>query len=209
MKTAVEAATGLELIASELEDSAQTKIKLKEHAEAINAIAAAMVKALRRGGKIVFFGNGGSAADAQHLAAEFVGQFHDVRPGLPAMSLTVNTSVLTAIGNDFSFEEIFSRQVEALVTADDVAVAISTGGYSPLAGKFSKNVVRGVEEAKKKGATTVGLLGKSGGLLATMVDLPLVVPSQNTQRIQEAHITIGHILCTLTEKGLAEEGASA
>ncbi len=196
-----------ELIVSELGESAQTKIKLKDHTEIIQKIAQAMVDSLRKGGKVVMFGNGGSAADAQHIVAELVGQFQKVRKGLPAIALTVNTSVLTAIGNDFSFEEIFARQVESLVTSNDVVVGISTGGYSEAAGKFSKNVVRGIEEATKIGAVTVGFLGKGGGLLAKMVDLSLVVPSNNTQRIQEAHITVGHILCTLIEKGLYQNGS--
>ena len=152
------------------------------------------------GGKLILFGNGGSAADAQHLAAEFVGQFHHVRKGLPALALTVNTSVLTAVSNDFSYEDVFARQVEALVTAKDVVIGISTGGSSA-------NVVRGIERAQQQGAKTIGLLGKSGGLLAKMVDLPLVVPSNSTQRIQEAHITVGHILCTLVEHALCGPGA--
>ena len=190
-------------VLNELDESAQTKLKLKDHWATIVKIAEACVETLEQGGKIYFFGNGGSAADSQHLAAEFVGRFQKSRPGLPAIALTVNTSVLTAVGNDFSFEEIFARQVEALVTSNDLVIGISTGGYSEAAGKFSKNVVRGIEEAKKKGAKTVCLLGKGGGLLAKMADLPLVVPSQNTQRIQEAHITIGHILCSLVEKGLS------
>jgi D-sedoheptulose 7-phosphate isomerase len=192
-----------ELITSELEESAQTKLRLKDYVEAISSIACAMIDTLANGGKIVMFGNGGSAADAQHIVAELVGQFQQARRGLPAIALTVNPSVLTAIGNDFSFEEVFARQVEALVNAEDLVFGISTGGYSETAGRFSKNVVRGIEEAKKKGAKTVGLLGKGGGLLAKMVDLPLVIPSQNTQRIQEAHITVGHILCSLVERGLS------
>jgi D-sedoheptulose 7-phosphate isomerase len=191
-----------DLITRELNESAETKLKLKDHAEIICQIAAAIVDTLTKGGKIVMFGNGGSAADAQHIVAELVGKFQQARKGLPAIALTVNTSILTAIGNDFSFEEIFARQVEALVTADDLVVGISTGGYSEVAGNFSKNVVRGIEEAQKIGAKTVGLLGKSGGKLATMVDYPLVVPSNNTQRIQEAHITVGHILCSLVDRAL-------
>ena len=189
-----------EIAAGELEASCETKAKLAHQLDEILQIAQAMVEALKAGGKLVFCGNGGSAADAQHLAAEFVGQFHRVRPGLPAMALTVNPSVLTALSNDFSFEEVFARQVEALVTPKDVVIGLSTGGNSP-------NVVRGIEEARRRGARTVGLLGKGGGRLAGMVDLPLVVPSDNTQRIQEAHITVGHILCTLVEEGLYGEGS--
>lgn len=190
------------MIAAELDESAQVKLRLKEHVQAIGDIAAAMVETLRRGGKIVIFGNGGSAADSQHIVAELVGKFQKARKALPAIALTVNTSILTAIGNDFDFEEIFARQVEGLVNSGDLVVAISTGGYSETAGKYSKNVVRGIEEARKKRAKTAGLLGKGGGLLAKMVDLPLVIPSDDTQRIQEAHITVGHILCGLVEKEL-------
>lgn len=189
-----------DLITSELDESAETKTRLKGHVETISNIARAMIETLERGGKIVLFGNGGSAADAQHIAAELVGKFQRVRRALPAIALTVDTSVLTAIGNDFSFEEVFARQVEALVTAEDLVIGISTGGYSEAAGKFSKNVVRGIEEAKKKGAKTVGLVGKGGGAVGKMVDLSLVIPSNNTQRIQEAHITVGHILCSLVER---------
>jgi len=203
---AVETSALTDLIVRELEESAQTKLKVKDMAETIAAIAAAMIETLKSGGKIVAFGNGGSAADAQHIVAELVGQFGKTRRGLAAIALTVNTSVLTAIGNDFDFEEIFARQVEALVKPEDLVLAISTGGYAEGSGRFSKNVVRGVEEAKKIGAKTVGFLGKTGGLLAKMVDLPLVIPSHNTQRIQEAHITVGHILCSLVDRGWSSDG---
>ena len=193
-------ATVTDIITGELDESAQVKGKLKESAELIARMAEMIVASFRSGGKLILFGNGGSAADAQHLAAEFVGQFHHVRKGLPALALTVNTSVLTAVSNDFSYEDVFARQVEALVTAKDVVIGISTGGSSA-------NVVRGIERAQQQGAKTIGLLGKSGGLLAKMVDLPLVVPSNSTQRIQEAHITVGHILCTLVEHALCGPGA--
>ena len=196
-------ATERDVIVRELEESALTKTLLKDHAHIIAEIGSAMLATLRNGGKIVMFGNGGSAADAQHIVAELVGKFQHARKGLPAIALKVNSSILTAIGNDFAFEEIFARQVEALVTEKDLVVGISTGGYSEAAGQFSKNVVRGIEEAKRIGAKTIGLLGKGGGLMAKMVDLALVVPSDNTQRIQEAHITIGHILCSLVDSGLA------
>ena len=195
MSKTLEAATTLDLITSELEDSARTKLLLKDSARQIAKMAEAIVETLTSGGKIVFCGNGGSAADAQHLAAEFVGQFHHVRKGLAALALTVNTSVLTAVSNDFSFDDVFARQVEALVTEKDLVIGISTGGSS-------KNVVRAIEQAKQQGARTAGLLGKGGGLLAKMVDFPLIVPSDSTQRIQEAHITVGHILCNLMERAL-------
>lgn len=189
--------------ARELSDSIETKERLKADTGQIAAIAQAMIESLTAGGKIVMFGNGGSAADAQHLTAEFVGQFGAVRKGLAAIALTANTSILTAISNDFSYEEVFARQVEALVTDKDLVIGISTGGGDRAAGT-SMNVIRGIEEAAKIGAKTVGFLGKGGGALKDMVEYPMVIPSDNTQRIQEAHITIGHILCTLVEKGLME-----
>lgn len=152
--------------------------------------------ALARGGKLVFFGNGGSAADAQHLAAELVVRLRDHRAGLAALALTTNTSVLTAASNDYGFEQVFARQIESLVAAGDVLVAISTSGDSP-------NVLRGVAAGRKRGAHVVALTGESGGALAGQVDLLLNVPSRDPQRIQEAHITIGHIACALIEKILA------
>jgi D-sedoheptulose 7-phosphate isomerase len=149
--------------------------------------------ALRGGGKIVFFGNGGSAADALHLAAELVVRLRTDRPGLAALALTTNPSVLTAAGNDYGFERIFSRQIESLVGNADVLVALSTSGTSA-------NIVRGVEAGKLRGAFLVGFTGETGGVLVDKVDLLLNVPSQDAQRIQEAHITIGHIACSLIEK---------
>ena len=148
--------------------------------------------AIRRGGKLVFFGNGGSAADAQHLAAELVVRLRTERPGLPALALTTNTSVLTAAGNDYGFERIFSRQMESLVGPHDVVVALSTSGTSP-------NIVKGMETARARGSFLVALTGETGGALATKVDILLDVPSRDPQRIQEAHITIGHIVCSLIE----------
>jgi D-sedoheptulose 7-phosphate isomerase len=194
----------LEIAAKELNESIETKQRMHgDLLEQVAAIAQAMINTLGKGGKIVWFGNGGSAADAQHLAAEFVGQFSRVRAGLASLAFTTNTSVLTAVGNDFSFEEMFSRQVEALVTKDDLVVGISTGGGSATA-RTSMNVVKGIEEANKMGATTVAFLGRDGGLLKNIADYPLVIPSDNTQRIQEAHITVGHILCHLVEQGAME-----
>jgi D-sedoheptulose 7-phosphate isomerase len=152
--------------------------------------------ALRAGGKMVLFGNGGSAADAQHLAAELVVRLSTNRPGLAALSLTTNPSVLTAAGNDYGFERIFSRQIESLVAPADVLVALSTSGSSP-------NIVQGVEAGRARGAFLVAFTGETGGALATKVDLLLNVPSSDPQRIQEAHITIGHIACFLIEKKAA------
>jgi D-sedoheptulose 7-phosphate isomerase len=149
--------------------------------------------AIRRGGKLVFFGNGGSAADAQHLAAELVVRLRTERPGLPALALTTNTSVLTAAGNDYGFERIFSRQIESLVGPHDVVVALSTSGTSP-------NIVKAVETARARRSFLVALTGETGGALAGKVDILLDVPSRDPQRIQEAHITIGHIACSLIER---------
>ena len=184
-------------IAGKLEESARIKSalagsKVSEIEQMVNTIIAA----LKKGGKVVFFGNGGSAADAMHLAGELVGHLKLERPAIPAIALTANTSIITAIANDDGYETVFSRQVEALVNKNDVVIAISTSGNSP-------NVIRAVTAAKAKGARTIGLTGGSGGKLAGVVDLALVVPSNDTQRIQEAHITIGHIICELVERMMA------
>src|SRR5580700_11327182 len=149
--------------------------------------------ALRSGGKLVFFGNGGSAADALHLAAELVVRLRADRKGLAALALTTNPSVLTAAGNDYGFEQIFSRQIESLVAPQDVLVALTTSGASA-------NIVRGIEAGRARGAFLVAFTGETGGALAGKVDILLNVPSQDPQRIQEAHITIGHIACALIEQ---------
>ena len=155
-----------------------------------------MAETLRRGGKIIFFGNGGSASDSLHLAGELVGRFGPyTRAGLPALALPANAAVVTAIANDFGFEEIFSRQIEALGNPGDIAVGISTSGRS-------KNVSKGIQMAKKKGLFTLGLSGETGGDLQSLADLCLCVPSSNTQRIQEAHLLMGHALCELIEEQL-------
>lgn len=164
-------------------------------ADAVARAALMVIEALREGRKILLFGNGGSAADAQHLAAEFVNRYQMERPGLPAIALTTDTSILTSIANDTTFEELFSRQIEALGQAGDVAIAITTSGRSP-------NVVRGVQTARQRGLRTIGLLGKDGGMVKDFVDLPIIVPSDSTSRIQEVHITIGHIVCELVERSL-------
>ena len=163
--------------------------------EAITASVAMLVDALRNGKKILLMGNGGSAADAQHFAAEMVGRFLMERKALPAIALTTDTSILTAVGNDYGFDEIFKRQVEALAEPGDVVFGISTSGKSV-------NVKRAIDAGKDIGAKTLGLLGCDGGDIASVVDLHLTVPSSETPRIQEAHLVIIHIICDLVEKGL-------
>jgi D-sedoheptulose 7-phosphate isomerase len=181
-------------IRRQLEESARVKQSFSN--ELIGRIAQFAEKsaaALRSGGKIVFFGNGGSAADALHLAAELVVRLQTERPGLAALALTTNPSVLTAAGNDYGFERIFSRQIESLVAYNDILVALSTSGNSP-------NVIRGLEAGRTRGAYLVAFTGDTGGELASKVDLLLNVPSLDAQRIQECHITIGHIACSLIEQ---------
>jgi len=168
---------------------------LKESVKDIVKAAAMMTGALRQGRKIVLFGNGGSAADAQHIAAELVGRFKANRPPLRALALTTNSSILTAVGNDFAFEEIFSRQISSEVQEGDIVIGISTSGRS-------KNVLNAIREARRIGAKTIGLTGSAGGQLASLCDHCILVPSDDTQRIQESHIMIGHILCELIESAL-------
>ncbi len=177
----------------------QALLDSSETLEDLVSLAKRMAETLRRGGKVIFFGNGGSASDSLHLAGELVGRFgpHS-RSGLPALALPANAAVVTAIGNDFGFEEIFSRQIEALGNSGDIAVGISTSGRS-------KNVLKGIEMAGKKGLFTVGLTGDKGGGLCGLTDLCLCVPSSDTQRIQEAHILMGHVLCELIEQELLKK----
>jgi D-sedoheptulose 7-phosphate isomerase len=187
-------AASREEIRRQLEESARVKQAFSDVlVERILQFAQKCAASLRGGGKIVFFGNGGSAADALHLAAELVVKLHDDRRALAALALPTNPSVLTAAGNDYGFEQIFSRQIEALVSSQDVVVALSTSGNSP-------NVVRAVEAGRARGAFVVAFTGETGGALASKVDLLLNVPSRDPQRIQEAHITIGHIACALIEQ---------
>jgi D-sedoheptulose 7-phosphate isomerase len=184
----------IEQIRAQLNESCRVKQSFSDELLArIETFAVRSAEALAAGRKLVFFGNGGSAADAQHLAAELVVRLHADRPGLPALALTTNTSVLTAAANDYGYEQIFSRQIESLVERGDILVAISTSGTSP-------NVVRGVEAGTSRGAFRVALTGETGGALADKVDLLLNVPSRDAQRIQEAHITLGHIACSLIEE---------
>ena len=158
-------------------------------------VCCAIVAAFRQGNKVLLFGNGGSAADAQHIAADFVGRFAFNRAALAAIALGVNGSSLTAIGNDYGFERVFARQVEALGRAGDVAVGISTSGNSP-------NVLRAVHVAREKKLISVGLAGRTGGKLRTAVEHCICIPSDQTPRVQEAHILTGHILCELIEETL-------
>ncbi|MDD5167572.1 MAG: D-sedoheptulose 7-phosphate isomerase [Syntrophales bacterium] len=156
--------------------------------QAVEAVTAA----LKSGNKVLIFGNGGSAADAQHLAAEFVNRFLIERPPLPAIALCTDTSVITSIGNDYDFSEIFSKQIRAIGHAGDIAWGISTSGTS-------KNVVKGLDQAKKMGLITIGMTGKDGGDIAGIVDHHLNVSSNATPRIQEVHITIGHVICQMVD----------
>lgn len=181
-------------IRSELRESASVKQNFSE--ELLGRVARFAERggaALKQGRKIIFFGNGGSAADAQHLAAELVVRLQRSRAGLAAISLATNASILTAAGNDFGFENIFARQIESLAAEGDVLVALSTSGNSP-------NVLCGAEAGRATRAFVVGMTGETGGKLAGKVDLLIDVPSRNAQRIQEAHITIGHIVCGLIEQ---------
>jgi len=159
----------------------------------VAGVAGAIADSLGRDGTIFFFGNGGSAADAQHLAAELAGRYLLDRPGLAGLALTTNTSCLTAIGNDYGYDLVFARQLEALGSAGDVAIGISTSGNSP-------NVLRAFEAARAKRMTTVGLTGAEGGKLRPLADYCLRIPAEQTARIQEAHILVGHILCEIVEE---------
>jgi D-sedoheptulose 7-phosphate isomerase len=174
---------------------------LDRHAADLTTLARWCTNSLQSGGKILLFGNGGSAADAQHLAAEFVNRFDRDRPAFAAIALATDGSILTSIGNDASFEAIFARQVEALGRSGDVAIGITTSGASP-------NVLAGLRAARRLGLRCAGLLGRDGGAAAREVDLALVVPGRTTARIQEAHILAGHLLCRLVEEMIAA-GASA
>lgn len=167
-------------------------------ADEIIRTACMLADAFRKGNKLLIMGNGGSAADAQHLAAEIVGRFRMERRGLPAIALSTDTSILTAVGNDYGFDEVFRRQVEALAADGDVVLGISTSGSSA-------NVLAALRLARQMGCVTVGLLGRDGGSIREVVDLELTVPCLDTPRIQETHVTIIHILCDLVERELFGE----
>ncbi len=195
----MDAKVALAKVAASLQEGAELRMKVaRDNAHAIVEAASLISGCLQSGGKLLLFGNGGSAADAQHLAAEFVGRFIGERRALPAIALTTDSSILTAVGNDYGFEQIFTRQIEGLGRSNDVAIAISTSGNSP-------NVIAAVQAAWKQGLKTIGLLGKDGGMLAKRVDIPITVSAVNTARIQECHIAIGHLFCELVELDFLEK----
>jgi D-sedoheptulose 7-phosphate isomerase len=178
------------------EESAEAKLKfVAEHADRIQQLANLLVETFRKGNKVLLFGNGGSAMDASHLAAEFVGRYRRERAPLAAIALSADQATLTCIANDYDFSEIFARQVQALGRPGDVVVGISTSGNSP-------NVLKGLQAARKLGLVTVGWTGGTGGELVGLVDHAFVVPSTVVARIQETHITLGHVLCELVDEAL-------
>lgn len=184
----------LDRIVGAFKESAEVKVAFVEiYKDRILEVAGIMATAIKDGNKILLFGNGGSAADAQHIAAEIVGRFRKERRPLPAIALTTDTSILTAVGNDYGFETIFERQVEALCHPGDVVIGITTSGNS-------ENVVRGIRKAHDLGATTVAFTGRNGGRVAEVAHYAFIVPSYETPRIQECHITLGHVLCDLIDE---------
>lgn len=188
-----------QIISQSLQESIHVKEKMiKQSIPQIALVARMLVDIFESGKKVVFFGNGGSAADAQHIAGELVNRFNMERPALPALALTTDTSILTSISNDRDFEQIFSRQVEALVQEGDLIVGFSTSGNS-------KNIINGVVAARNKGALTMGFTGQDGGGLKDLVEMCFCVPSDSTPRIQEAHITVWHAICEAVEIELFKE----
>jgi D-sedoheptulose 7-phosphate isomerase len=192
----VVARTFINEIRAELEESVRVKQRvIDEQAFVLEEILQILLRSLRAGNKIILFGNGGSAADSQHIAAELISKFRRDRSALPAIALTTDTSILTSIANDFSFDYVFSRQIEGLGERGDVALGISTSGNSP-------NVINALQTANEMGMTTIGFTGAEGGALKDHVDICFHAPSQNTARIQEVHIAAAHTLCELIEQEL-------
>jgi D-sedoheptulose 7-phosphate isomerase len=186
-------------ITQAFQESADVKLRfIQQNADALLQVVRMIVKAFKGGNKVLLFGNGGSAADAQHIAAEFVNRFLIERPSLPAIALTTDTSILTSIANDYAFADVFAKQVKALGREGDVAVGISTSGAAA-------NVIKAVRVARDMGIQTVGLTGKDGGELARIVDLALLVDSPSIPRIQEVHITIGHVVCEMVDRMLFQQ----
>ena len=177
------------------EHSIDTIKKSTSLSSEINRAVHLIIDSIQNGNKLIIFGNGGSAADAQHIAAEFIGRFKLERKSFPAIALTTDTSILTSLGNDYSFDVVFSRQCESLVVKGDVVIGISTSGNS-------KNVELGMITAQKRGGKTIGLLGSNGGSIKNYVDIPIIVDSNSTPRIQEVHRVLYHIICELVEKEL-------
>lgn len=191
----------LQQIAEELHAGAEIRAAMVAAcSQEVAAAAQLIVRCYRHGGKVIFFGNGGSAADAQHLAAEFLGRYMLDRRPLPALALTTDTSTLTAISNDYGYQEVFARQVQAWATPRDVIVGISTSGESA-------NVIEALKVARNMGSKTVALVGLTGGSISQTADIVVRVPSSSTARVQEAHITVGHIMCSLVENELFDTKA--
>ena len=189
----------MERVKQFLKASADLKYQVAETlSEEILHSAYSIRDCLSAGGKLLLMGNGGSAADSQHIAAELIGRFKKDRKAIPALALTVDSSSLTALGNDYGFEFIFSRQIEALANPNDAVIGISTSGNS-------KNIIRALNLAREIGAKTIGLMGNNGGEMKGCVDIGIIVPSNDTARIQEVHITIGHIICEIIEQDLIHE----
>jgi D-sedoheptulose 7-phosphate isomerase len=180
------------------EDSARVKQRfVEDHAEGIEEVSRLIAGAFNDGGKLLIFGNGGSSTDASHIAAEFVGRFAMERPGLPAIALNTDMAIITAVANDYGYSDVFARQLKALAEEGDVVVAITTSGGS-------KNVLKALEAAKRKNLKTIAFTGAKGQKLASKVDYAFVVPSNVTARVQETHITLGHVLCQMVEEILFE-----
>jgi len=191
-----------EYISSQVKKSIEVKQKLLDNQELmdlIQEVASKCVKVYKNGNKTLIAGNGGSAADAQHIAGEFVSRFYFDRPGLASIALTTDTSIMTAIGNDYGYEKLFSRQLQANGIKGDMFIGISTSGNSA-------NVIEALKECKEKGIITVGLTGEKGGKMAEMCDFCIKVPSNETPRVQEAHILIGHIVCAVVEEAIFGKG---
>lgn len=188
-----------ELIIKHFQESCKIKEKfMKENLDNIVEVVHLISNAFKDGKKLILFGNGGSATDASHIAGEFVNRFQKERPGLPAIALNTDMAVITSIANDYEYSQIFSRQLKALGDEGDVVIGISTSGNST-------NVIKAIESAKKKGMKTVAFTGKDGGKLSGKVDYSFIVPSDSTPRIQETHITLGHIICQMVEESLFGE----
>lgn len=183
------------IIQFEINEHLKTAEKMNALVDDIEVAAKLCIDSLNNGGKILIFGNGGSAADAQHIAAELVGRYKVERKGLPAIALTTDTSVLTSISNDYGYQCVFDRQIEALASEGDIAIGISTSGNSD-------NVTNALQLAKNLGCKTIGLSGRGGGKMNILCDVNIVVPTEDTPRIQEMHILIGHTICHLIERHL-------